>query len=293
MKIAILGSAGSVRLAPFGDTSWKIFGCSPGVFPVCPRVDAWFELHRWEPGIVGRAETQKPWFSPEYVLWMSKLKCNVWMQAPVPEIPHSVALPIDDLSKRYGTYNWTSSIAYMIACAIEDILDARKNGSTEPDTIGLWGVDMAATEEYGFQRAGCQHFLCLAADLGIQIIVPPESDLLRPMPRYGIDEGSHWMIKNTERLRELRGRLNNAEQTQQNANLQVAFLKGAIDDVEYQMKTWGGDRPGMGADPALYLHSPELVKAVLKQHLPEPRPDLVPVAPPAPRRPAPKSKRRH
>ena len=88
MKIAILGSApSSLSLAPFGDETWKIWGCSPGVYPFCPRADAWFELHRWEPGVVGKPETQKPWFSPEYVLWMAQRepnRCPVWMAEPTP-----------------------------------------------------------------------------------------------------------------------------------------------------------------------------------------------------------------
>ena len=72
MKIALVGSApSSVRLAPFDDPSWDIWGCSPGAYPVFAqkRVDMFFELHRWEPPVVGRADQQVPWFTPEYVQW--------------------------------------------------------------------------------------------------------------------------------------------------------------------------------------------------------------------------------
>jgi hypothetical protein len=162
----------------------------------------------------------------------------VWMYDAVPEIPGSRRLPVEDLEAKYGTYFFTSSIAWMMACAIEDILEerqARKAEGLDPvqSVIGLYGVDMSATEEWGYQRAGCQHFCLLAADLGIQIIVPPESDLLRPSPRYGIDESEHWMIKLTARKAELSGRLAGAQQREQSIIREVAFLQGALDGELY------------------------------------------------------------
>jgi len=49
LKIALVGSApSSVLLAPYGDPSWEIWGCSPGVYYQAPRTEAWFELHRFE-----------------------------------------------------------------------------------------------------------------------------------------------------------------------------------------------------------------------------------------------------
>ena len=263
MNIAILGSApSSVQLAPFGDPSFQIWACSPGTYAILPRCDVFFELHRWEPGIVGKAHTQKPWFSPEYVMWMSQQK-RVWMYQAVPEIPNSIALPVDDLVSKYGTFFFTSSIAFMIACAIEDILEGRKEGNSEQDIIALYGVDMAANEEYGYQRAGCQHFLMLATDLGIKIQVPPESDLLRPMPLYGISESSHWMIKNTARRNELSQRLANAQSSVRQFEHEVAFLQGALDDLKYQMDTWGEDRLSMGTNISILAQSPLLRKEIL------------------------------
>lgn len=266
MKIAILGSApSSLRLAPIEDQSWHIWGCSPGVYAAARRVNAWFELHRWEPGVAGRPETQKPWFSPEYVAWMANLQCTVWMATPNPQIPNSKALDVQALTNKYGTYFFTSSIAWMIACAIEDILEARETRQIpEDDYIGLWGVDMAANEEYGYQRAGCQHFLTLAATLGIHVAVPPESDLLRPMPLYGIQESSHWHIKNTARKIELETRLAQAKQLLADASRQIAFLEGALDDMNYQMLTWAESREGVGMHPLLLLETP-IVKEKMRE----------------------------
>jgi len=268
MKICILGSAPStLPLAPIGDPSYKIWGCSPGAFPAARRCDAWFELHRWEPGQIGRAETQKPWYSPEYVAWMAlrnPRECPVWMYEPVPEIPASRALPINDLISKYGSAFFTSSISIMIACAIEDIRESRiGRPNPEQDEIALFGVDMSATEEWGFQRAGCQHFLEIASLLGIAIRVPPESDLLRPMPIYGICESSHWHIKNTARKRELESRLQQAKMMLHQAHDTVQFLSGAMDDHNYHMQTWCEDRDFASIAPEILAEMPKVITAVI------------------------------
>lgn len=287
MKIAILGSAGSLPLHP-SDPSWAVWGCSPGVYPLTTRITAWFELHRWEPGIVGKAHTQKQWFSPEYVQWMARLPegVPVWMYDTVPEIPNSRRLPINDIIGRFGNYFLTSSISIMLACAIADILDARAANKAagvstlEPDTIGLWGVDMSANEEYGYQRAGCQHFLLIAADLGIQIYAPPESDLLRPMPVYGICESEWWHIKGTSHLRELQQRLANAQNTQQQAQMEIQFVRGAIDELQYQMLTWGESREGFGISPQVVSQMPRVLEQIgagqtPKEAPPQPQPEAM------------------
>lgn len=264
-KIAILGSApSSLGLAPFGDPTWDIWACSPGTYPHLSRCDAFFELHRWEPGVVGKAHTQVPWFSPEYVAWMGSLTCPVWMQSPVAEIPTSRALPVDELTSKYGDYFFTSSVAWMMACAIEDIIEWREaNGLDTGGQIGLFGVDMAANEEYGDQRAGCHFFCQLAATLGIQIVVPPESDLLRPRLLYGIHESSHFTIKLTVRRRELEGRLAQARQAKESAIAQELQLLGALDDLNYIFQTWNGDRPGRAVSPDILVKSPILREAFM------------------------------
>ena len=269
MKVAVLGSApSSLGLAPFGDPAWQIWGCSPGVYYQCGSPNAWFELHRWEPPVIGVAEKQRTWFSPEYVQWMAMrdpAKCPVWMYEAVPEIPASRPLPIDELCQDFGTFFFTSSISIMIALAIRGILQEREQSQRDSqgaDAIGLFGVDMTATEEYGYQRAGCQHFLLLAADLGIEVVVPPESDLLRPMPIYGMCEHTHWHIKNLARKSELEQRKVFHEQQAKAAAEAVAFMNGALSDLEYQMTTWGEDRPGLGTHPTVLARAPNIRRAV-------------------------------
>lgn len=249
-KIAIVGSApSSTLLTPFDDPSWALWCCSPAVFPqvATRRSDAWFELHRWMPYPPGKsgAPGSRQWFSPEYAQFMAGYKGPVFMTdprnmnepgtwqellarfgLPQADIPNSVPFPYADLVKKHGPYHFSSTIAWMLALAIEQ----------KPKAIGLFGVDMAAGEEWAYQRPGCQHFVGLARALGIEVVLPPASDLMRHTTLYGIGEHNHRHVKLRERLMELEERkqlLTNAI-TQNTVQLhqtdgQIVMLKHVID----------------------------------------------------------------
>lgn len=232
MKIALVGSApSSIGLAPFGDEAWTIWGCSTGAYPHLKRVDAFFEIHRWRPGEDG--------FTPGLIEWMAGLQCPVYMLEKRPEIPTSVAYPKDEILGKYpglAQSFFTSSLSWMLALAIE------QEGVEE---IGLWGVDMAAGEEYGLQKPGCHYFILEAERRGIKVTVPPQSDLLRPIPIYGLGEASPMRIKLLARRRELEQQIfeidqvaANADRTYQDAMRRKAFIQGALDDMTYFEQTW-------------------------------------------------------
>ena len=144
MKIALIGTApSSIGLAPYSEPSWKIWGCSPGAYPLVPRSEAWFEIHRWEPPVLGKPDKQVPWLSPEYVAWLAQHPC-VWMFDPPAGMPNMHLIPHVQLRTKYSDYFFTSSLAWMFAMAIEAILDANSKEDKGPHAIGLWGVDMAA-----------------------------------------------------------------------------------------------------------------------------------------------------
>lgn len=254
-KIGIIGSApSSVRLAPYNDRSWALWGCSPGVYGVAPygRLDVFWEIHRWEPPTAGDPANpaNKPWFSPEYVQYLQNFPGPVFLagpnpdvENPVPSVKNGVRFAFEDYIARYGQYFFTSSMAWMLAHAIETILSLRAERNTpEPgEAIGLWGVDMAAHTEYAFQRPGCQHFIGLARKLGIPIIVPPESDLMQPPTLYGIGEYNPRHQKLLARLGELQGREQMLAGTVGNANNELLHIRGCIDDLKYIFNTWVDD----------------------------------------------------
>ena len=220
-KIAIIGSAvSSVSLAPFGDPEWEIWGCSPSN-QNAPRVDVWFELHNVE---LKKREGLGPWME-----WLGKQPICFMQTGPSPEFPNARAYPIGEMVQKYGPYWWTSQIAYMVAAAIEQ----------GPDTIAIYGVDMAANSEYNQQRLACQFFIMIAKQQGITVYVPPESDLLEPAPLYGFCESSRHYRKLIARSQELHGRINDCRSKKQKWDAEEKHLVGALDDLEYQMAHWG------------------------------------------------------
>ena len=240
-NVALLGSApSSIRLAPFSNPNWAMCGCSPGVYGVAPRSNAWVELHRYEPG--------QPWFSPEYCMFLANYPGPVWMAEKRPEIPNSIELPLVELIQKYSPYFFTSSLAYMMAMAIECGFKR----------IGLYGVDMAAATEYKDQRLGCQYFAIIAKAHGIEVGVPPESDLFRPAPLYGVSEVSHARIKMLARRRELEGRVQQALAAQQQAKDESLFLRGALEDLEWAEMDWMGNVDG----PSSRFLEPPMVGAM-------------------------------
>ena len=235
-KIAIIGSApDSIALAPFDDPSWALWCCSPGAFATVAsrRSDVWFETHRYQPSQPGKAGAPgtRPWFSPEFHAFLRAYPGPVFLSQTHPDIPNSVRIPFEALIEKYGPYHFTSSIALMLAMAIDQ----------QPKAIGLWGVDMSASEEYGYQRPGCQHFIGMAAALGIQIALPPESDLLRHPVVYGMGELSERHIKISARIEFLNNVKNSLTQQQQQIAFKLAETQGALGDAEYMLATWSDD----------------------------------------------------
>lgn len=224
VKIALIGSApSSIHLAPYADASWKVWACSPGAAPHVKRLDAWFEIHSLSDPHAG--------FTPDYVAWMAQLPCPVYLTELSGHVPGGALYPIAAMQEKYGRYFFTSSLSWMFALALE------QPGIQE---IGLWGVDMSATEEYALQRPGCHFFITLARQRGIKITVPLESDLLQPPVQYGFGTASPMYRKLATRKAELTTRLNEAAAKYEHHRNEWNFLKGALDDLEYTMNTWIG-----------------------------------------------------
>jgi hypothetical protein len=223
--VALIGSApSSVKAAPYHDPRWRMYGCSPGAYGVAARIDEWFELHAWEPGM--------PWFSPEYVQWMTnlpKIGRTLWTGGQTP-VEGAKVFDHQGVLDEFDPHRWfcTSSLFWMMGHAIQQ--GAKK--------IGLWGVDMAATEEYEMQRAGIHFLTYIARSRGIEVGVPMESDLFTPRFRYGIDEWTHSFRKTRARMAELTSRRAQSEAEHKAKEAETYFLKGAIDDLKYNSQTW-------------------------------------------------------
>jgi hypothetical protein len=220
MKIALLGSAPSSRLlAPFNDPSWEIWACSPANMDL-PRSDVFFEIHAMDTTL------REPQYA-DFVKWCAKHP-KVYMQEKRPEFPGAIVYPKDEMFKKFGPYFFTSSLSYMLALAIDK----------KPEAIGLFGVDMSAGDEYGYQRAGCHYFIQEAERAGIDLVVPFESDILEPPPPYGYREASRMWWKVNTRWKELHGKRQAVEAKLAELEAQRAVLMGAMDDAQYICNTY-------------------------------------------------------
>jgi hypothetical protein len=231
MKIAVCGSAPSSRLlAPFGDPSWEIWACSPQNYDY-PRVDAWFEVHSLDRKYV---PANKPYYAKLAV------HDRVYISAPDARLPKGIVMDPWPLVDRFGPYFWTSSLAWMMAMAIEQ----------KPETIGIWGVDMSASDElYSGQRAGMHYFMQEATRAGIEIALPPQCDLAQAPPLYGWKE--HWPMywKLKESKKELDDRINAAGKKEKELREERLVLSGAAEYWQYVHNTWLTDTRGEPLPP--------------------------------------------
>jgi hypothetical protein len=174
MKIAVLGSSRSLSLAPFNEPAWEIWACSDGTVAI-PRCELRFELHsiefmRTEPRYKNGSALD------DYLEYIKSFP--VYMQDRHPDFPHSLKYPKDEMVRKHGPFFFTSSIAWMMALALE----------RKPDEIGLWGVDMNAADEYGHQRPGFHYFYEMATRAGVKVTLPPGNTLLDRPKWEGFDD---------------------------------------------------------------------------------------------------------
>lgn len=158
-------------------------------------------------------------------------KGPVFMTEGHPDIPNCVQYPYQDMLAKHGPYHFGSSVPLMLALAIEQM----------PKRIGVFGIDMAAGEEWAYQRPACQHFLGLAKQLGIEIILPPESDLMRPHTIYGLGEHTPRHVRISSRIAEIQGQKAQAEQAIVQAQTQLAAATASLEAHEYFLTTWCDD----------------------------------------------------
>lgn len=224
MQIALLGSApSSYRLAPFGDMSWEIWACSPGNFNA-GRIDAWFELHNLDRKFVPGNEP--------YIGTIAKHQ-RVYIAAPDARLPQGIVFPKDEVYRFFGNHQFLDSfmqsqVSYMLAFAIMQ----------KPETIGLWGIDMAASDEYWGQRPGCHFFFMEAAKRGIKIVAPPQSDILEPLPPYAYKEFNPAYWRSKARKQELRGAIDEAKAKLQAAHDEILTKEGAFQNEVYHTNTY-------------------------------------------------------
>jgi hypothetical protein len=183
MKIGILGSSLTSRdEAPLNDTSWEwwsmndLFRTFNGV-----KWSLWFEIHDiLKEGEVWLRRKQKSFRYLEvtdYIDNLAKLPCQVVMQKRWLEIPNSIAYPLNKVLELHRSL-FTGTLCYMIPLII----------NRKASTIGLWGIDLSLEGEYEEQRPATWYWLGKLEGLGIELVIPDSSDLLKCRSLYGFED---------------------------------------------------------------------------------------------------------
>lgn len=210
-------------LAPYKDESWEIWACSPdNAYGRLPRVSAWFEIH----GDLMWPESSE-WGAPDYVEWLNKQDFPIWA-IDNSVIAKAQTFPKDMLLKKFGYYFFTSTFAWAFAFAL----------TKQVKTIALYGIDMSVNSEYAYQRPALQHFIWLASQANVEVLAPDESDILQPPPLYGYSDATPMGRKLAVRERELQARVDKMRSQVDELQRNIAFLDGALEDVDYTRKTW-------------------------------------------------------
>lgn len=237
-RIALVGTASSGALAPYGDKSWEIWGVGMrGSYGT--RATRWFELHRLD-------GEPRDWADK----WRSVIKTfshdvEILMFYPEPNLgPKVTPYPHDRIVERFGTYFMTSSFSWMMALAIDELRP--KDKKPRDGEIGIWGVDMEYETEYREQRGGFRHFVDLARVLDINVSRMADTGLsYEPVP-YPLWQDDPLLNKLAKRNRETKKRLTEYGETLRLTRDMIAQDRAVIAELK-----------GMGAD---YDHDKRLAQ---------------------------------
>lgn len=163
MKVAIVGLSPTTHdLAPWDDPSWQKWGL-PWDEGYWLRMDRLFEMHD-----IKLLESEHSKRKHGYFERLATCGVPLYMQDKDQDI-YALRYPFEEVAKTIGMPYWNSSIAYALAMAIHD----------GADEIGIYGVDMAADDEYGYQRPNIEYLIGVAIGKGIKVIVPEQSPVCK------------------------------------------------------------------------------------------------------------------
>lgn len=228
-KIIILGFADSRVQVPFDDPSWEIWGCND-VYAHVPRVDVVFEVHH----LLNLGNRR----NPNHEAFLKSGNKPVWLLEAVPEYPSAKRLPVEDILKAFPRGYFTNSISYMIAMAIMDIMGQapwQERKHALPGKISIFGVDMAHQTEYASQRPSVEYIIGIAEGLGIEVFIPPNSDICKTTALYGVATTAPLRIKMQSRIEHLRTAKVQLMGQQQQKQAEIQAIQSQIDQIRGQM----------------------------------------------------------
>jgi hypothetical protein len=167
-----------------------------------------------------------------YIEWMAGLD-HVTISKPDERLPNAHTYDVDGTLAEFGRY-FNNSISWMIA-------DVCRDGGVK--NLHLYGVDMAHHTEYSGQRPSCEYMVGVARGLGINVYVPPQSDLLKTRYLYGIEDPGDFEHKLKARHEELKMRAGKCDNDAQTVNEQLTATCGAVGELRQVLEQLNGNLP--------------------------------------------------
>lgn len=224
-KIALIGYAPNVRMAPWTDQSYEIWGLNDQPWTM-PRIDVLFEIH--SPDVI---KAEGHWDR------LKTLQVPVYMQDHYQEIPSSLRYPMELVNQAFTV---PGTDRPFLTCSASLMLAVALLSAPRPEVIDIYGIDMAQSHEYREQRPSCEFFLGIAYGLGIKVSVQHSSDLLKTRFIYGFEEATSaaWQQQLAERKKWLSDMHQQAIMEENTAKEKRLQYLGALSDIDHVITRW-------------------------------------------------------
>ena len=228
--IGIVAGGETKSLVDWDSPDWVYWSMNDFYFHFAKKLAALFEMH--PPSHYNDPKQ----YTPGHEAWMGTARIPVYLAFPNPKIPNGIPYPLDGVVTQFGRRYFRSTVSYMIPMAIRTILrDKAEGGGLYAPRIGLWGCDMQLTSDYAKERACVEYWLGRAEQMGIEVVIPDESPLLKSDYLYGYE--TEKMVAHSRviraRVRELEEQLTVALHTDRQANARVSELQGMLREAAF------------------------------------------------------------
>jgi hypothetical protein len=170
--LAILGTAETLPAAPYDNPDfemWAVAVCT--TYPACKRVDVQFEMHG-----------DGYWRDKNVFTRLKNARVPIYMHQHHDDLPMSIRYPIEIITEKYARYH-TNSISYMLALAYHSYLTTKK-----PKHVAMFGIHMAAREEYTDQRPCCEYWIGVMRGAGMDVEPSPGGAIMASRGLYGYED---------------------------------------------------------------------------------------------------------
>lgn len=148
------------------------------------KITRWYQIHQ-----KGRYMRQNPRYDIDHWAWLQKKQpFPIYMQRHDPDVPSSVAIPIEEISKRFFAGKFTRGLAYQRILEMGSTFSyvipmAIMEGAQR---VEFYGVELAQEVEYMEQRPSTEFWMGIASAHGVEIHVPRVTKVLKAH-FYGYD----------------------------------------------------------------------------------------------------------